>query len=245
MKPKRHTKHKSLGLALGCAVAAFTALGDAGLNVATAQFSSLWIKTGKTINGSDVYIRQNSIRTMTSVEFSNTTYRRGDFSYTDYSGLTTRKRLVADCKESSYKNGDKESGYYVDLSWITPFTRKDSIESIGYHYLCPEASDPWVEFYEDSGSLRKIYYINKLTITEANNPRYGPVRSGIMVEGYKDSRIQSKVFMFYVACRRGLSGTRDMYMYMKPSNPSLSLSEDNPGSLGEAWSETVCGIKKL
>jgi hypothetical protein len=229
--PIQHCKYKMLGLALGVASAALVGIEDAEFSAAKAQFKSSWAKIGRTLNGGDVYIKEGSKRNIKSVEFSYTTYHRGDFSYTDYIGNTTTKRLVVDCDNSSYKNDDSQSGYYVDLSWITPFTSKESIESIGYY--CPEAGDPWVEFNESSGALAKIYYINARTISEDKHPRYGVVRSAIVVEGYKSSRTQSSIFMFYVACRRGLSGTRDMYAYMRPSNPSLTLTEDNPGSLGD------------
>ena len=238
-----YTQYKFPGLAIACAVAIVLGLEGTGLSAAKAQYKSSWAKVGRILNGSDVYIKEGSVRTIKSIEFSNTTYRRGDFSYTDYSGITAARRLVVDCKDSSYKNDDNQSGYFVDVSWITPFTKKDSIESIGYYYLCPEASSPWVEFYESTGSLPKIYYINAMTISEDKNPRYGVVRSGIVVEGYKSSWIQDSVFMFYVACRQGLSGTRDMYAYLRPGNPSLRLTEDNPGSLGEGWSQILCGVK--
>jgi hypothetical protein len=229
--------------ALGVVAAAFVGVQDSELSAAKAQLKSSWMKIGRILNGSDVYIKESSKRSIKSVEFSSTTYHRGDFSFTDYIGNTTTKRLVVDCKESSYKNDDKQSGYYVDLSWITPFHNKDSIESIGYNYLCPDAKSPWVEFNESSGSLAKLYYINAMTISENKNPRYGAVRSAIVVEGYKSSRIQSSVFMLYVACKQGLSATRDMYDYLSPSNPSLYLTEDNPGSLGEGWSEILCSVK--
>jgi len=224
-------------------MAVVVGMGDTGLSAAKAQFRSSWTKIDGTINGGSVYIKEGSVRTIRSVEFSNTTYRRGDFSYASYDGITTTKRLTVDCNESSYKNNENKPGYYTNLSWITPFTNKKSIESIGYHHLCPEQGDPWVEFNETAGYQPKIYYINARTITEVKNPRYGAVRSGIIVGGYKSSRVESEVFVFYVACRQGLSGARRMYTYMKPSDPSLNLTEDNPGSLGEFWSEILCAVK--
>lgn len=232
-----------LWLALGCTAAAFAGATEAGLVPAKAQFRSSWTRIGGSVNSGDVYIKEGSIKTIRSVGFRNTTYRRGDFSYTDYSGITSKKRLAVDCNNSSYKNDDNDPGYFIDLTWITPFTQKNSIESIAYHYLCPEPSDPWVDFYETTGHPSKIYFINARTITESKNSRYGSVRSGIMVEGYKSSQIQSEVFMFYVACNQGLSGTRSMYTYMRPSNPSLNLTEDNPGSIGAGWSELLCALK--
>lgn len=208
------------------------------------QNQSQWIKLPDSINGGDVYVKAASIKNIRSVEFKNTVYRRGDFSYTDYDSTTSRRRLVFDCEESSYKNDDYEPGYYVDISWITPFTNKNSIESIGYRYLCPGVADPWAYFGENASKLtRKTYYINTQTISNTTNPRYGNIRSAIIAEGYQASMTGLGVFMIYVSCDKNLVSTLSMSDYLRPSNPSLSLNENNPGSLGQAWRDALCTTK--
>lgn len=208
------------------------------------QDQSQWIKLPGSINGGDIYVKAASIKNIRSVEFKNTVYRRGDFSYTDYDNTTSRKRLVFDCEESSYKNDDYEPGKYVDISWITPFTNKNSIESTGYRYLCPGVADPWVYFGENASKLTsKIYYINTQTISNRANPRYGKIRFGIVVEGYSTSMTELGVFAIYVSCDKNLVSTLDMSNYLRPSNPSISLNENNPGSLGQTWKDALCSTR--
>lgn len=206
------------------------------------QNQTQWTKLPYSINGGNVYVKAASIKNIRSVEFKNTVYRRGDFSYVDYDSTTSRKRLVFDCEFSSYKNDDYEPGYYVDISWITPFTNKNSIESIGYRYLCPDVTDPWVYFGE-SKPKSKTYYINVQTISNAANPRYGKLLSAIVAEGDLASMTELGVFAIYVSCDKNLVSDLRMSEYLMPSNPSLSLSENNPGSLGQAWRDALCSTK--
>lgn len=208
------------------------------------QNQSQWIKLPGSITGGDIYVKATSIKNIRSVEFKNTVYRRGDFSYTDYDNTTTRKRLVFDCEQSSYKNDDYAPGYYVDISWITPFTNKNSIESIGYRYLCPGVADPWAYFGENASKLTsKTYYINTQTISNRANPGYGRIQFGIVVEGYLTNMTELGVFAIYVSCDKNLVSTLDMSNYLRPSNPSISFNEINPGSNGQVWRDALCSAR--
>ena len=210
---------------------------------AIAQNSSMWKETGELINGASVFVKNDSIKNIRSVEFRNTVYKRADFSYSDLSGNTQRERFVFDCSDSSYKNNDTSSGFYSDVLWVTPFTQKNSIESVAHRFLCPGSKDPWVEFFESSGSLANLYFINARTLSTVKNPRYGHVKAGVVLAGYKDTRIAIKTFMLYVACKQRLLGELDFFEYRQPSSPALILEEQNPGSLGASWLDVLCNVR--
>jgi len=209
---------------------------------ATAQNSSKWKETGASINGASVFVKIDTIKNFRSVEFRNTVYKRADFSYSDLAGSTQRERFVFDCSDSSYKNNDTSPGFYSDVSWITPFTPKDSIQSVAHQFLCPGAKDPWVEFFESTETLAKLYFINAQSLSTAKNPKYGYVKSGVVLAGYKDTRIAMKTFMLYAACKQRLLGELDFFEYIQASNPALILEEQNPGSLGASWLDVLCNV---
>lgn len=200
---------------------------------------SSWEEIGASRYGGAVYVKKGSIKKTKSVNFKGTIYVGADFSYSTF-GRTERSRYVFDCSLSAYKTSEAASGYYVDLSWVTPFDGSDSVKRIAFDYLCPNIENPWLNFGETDGALSEIYYLNKQTLSNSRNSRYGEVISGIVVKGYEKSMISLDAFAIYVSCGRRLLGALDMLYYKSPSNPAISLEEPNPGSIGSFWLDLFC-----
>jgi hypothetical protein len=189
---------------------------------------------------SPVYLQVGSVKTIKSVNFKNTIYHRGVFSYS-LAGSTSRSTYLFDCPEASYKTSDKQGGYYSDLNWITPSTDIASFDWAAYKFLCPKVKDPW---YLIGGSNDgEHYHVNTETGYTFKSPVYGEVRTWVMHKrkekelryGGSDS---SDLLQLYVACK-----PKSLAIYSLLSGPEdqdVVLDDQNPGSVGEYMILSAC-----
>jgi hypothetical protein len=224
---------------------------------ASAQWKDVTPAIENTLGGftkySPIFLQAGSIKNIKSVNFKNTTYRRGVFSYT-LAGTTIRSTYLFDCQEANYKTSDTQNGYWEDMSWITPSSDKNSFEWAAYKYLCPNAEDPWVLIAENVKDLQ--YYVNKGTGYSFQSPKYGTIKTWVMtthqIEGHKNT-YQSFTYSFdklfgndssgllqlYVAC-----STKKIGIYSLstgPSDKNVILDDSNPNSVGEQMIDSACG----
>lgn len=250
---KHHNGPKMMPLCILCAavLSTFTLLAlpaSARWRDITAEIESI---LGAKSNYSPVYLQEGSIKNIKSVNFMNTTYRRAVFSYS-LAGSTTRAKYLFDCEEANYKTSDTESGFWIDLNWITPPTDRSGFEWAAYRYLCPNSKDPWVPIAENSDGEQ--YYININTGYSFKIPSLGNVRTWVMTR-HKDSSSGNGLaprFTTYlpygynllklcVSCK-----TKTLAIYglaSIPSNNKVSLSDANPDSVGEQMISVICGTK--
>jgi len=204
---------------------------------------------GSKSNYSPIYLQEGSVKNIKSINFKNTTYRRAVFSYS-LAGVTTRATYLFDCQEANYKTSDAQSGYWIDLNWITPSTSRNSFDWTAYKYLCPNAKDPWVPIAENSDGER--YYININTGYSFRSPSFGNVRTWVMTRHKELASIRDLAYRFtsplpygynllklYVSCE-----TKTLAIYgleFVPGDKKVSLSDANPDSVGEQMISVACG----
>ena len=206
----------------------------AWVDITTAVTSIL----GKEGSNGPYYLRNGSVKTVKSVNFKGTIYKRGEFSYSSY-GSTKKVDYLFDCSEASYKLNDGQPGYYQDISWITPGYKEDSIQWIAYKYLCPSAKTPWLLLTKDSEGAE--FWVNsKAGYSEAMR-RYGKVYVYVTAKTEKigDIQLSPKMSRLYVSCSAKRVGFYELAGYA-PQGNNIELDEPNPGSIGEQMVDIFC-----
>jgi hypothetical protein len=223
---------------------------------ASAQWKDITTGLEGILNGktrfSPVYLQEGSVRNIKSVNFKNTVYRRGVFSYV-LGGSTIRSTYLFDCQEANYKTSDTQGGYWVDLSWITPSTDRDSFNWAAYKYLCSNSKDPW--FLIATNSDDEQYYVNIETGYSFNSPLYGKVKTWVMAKhkekvnnnsyssygrllGMNSGPDTSDLLRLYVSCKIKLVSIYNLLS--DPSDTDANLLEVNPNSVGEEMLSSAC-----
>jgi hypothetical protein len=213
---------------------------------------------------SPVYLQNGSPKNIKSVNFKNTIYRRGVFSYS-IDGSTARSTFLFDCREANYKTSDSQAGYWSTMSWITPSISKNDFTWAAYTFLCPNAKDPWFPIAEDIRGMR--YYVNVETGYKFQSPVYGEVSTWVMAK-YQDPRpagmsaslnerlyelqrgillsstfetsssSASSLLRLYIACKGRLLGIYSLIG--DPDRNSVALKDPNPGSVAEQMVSAGC-----
>jgi hypothetical protein len=198
---------------------------------------------------SPVFLKGGSIRNIKSVNFRNTIYRKAVFSYS-IGGSTVRSTYFFDCLEANYKTSEAQSGYWIDLSWITPSSDRVSFDWAAYKFLCPNSKDPWLLVAENTD--RAQYFVNTATGYQFTSPVYGNVKSWILKKHVSIDRLDnptrllwpvlpgrgsSDLFQVYVACANRLLAIYDM---AESDDKNIILNDQNPESIGNEIVNRAC-----
>lgn len=205
---------------------------DAWVDI-TPEFTKILGREGP---NSPYYLKKDSVKTIKSINFKNTTYKRGEFSYA--SRLSTeRVDYLFDCNEAAYKLNDGRPGYWDSLSWITPGTREDSIQWMAYKYLCPSAKDPWALLAESVDD--EEYWANTKAGYNFSSKKYGKVLTWVVAKVRAKSLVSfPDMYQVYVSC-----GTRRLSLYplmAGVADNKVEIDEPNPRSIGDQVVRLVC-----
>jgi hypothetical protein len=133
---------------------------------------------GDASRGTTYCLKNNSIRSVKSVNLTGVTYRQAVFSFLER-GSTYRLTYSFNCPEYSFKLGSHAPGYWHDLQWILPEHDKNSFSWFAFKYLCGARPDPWVLVTEDVDGAR--FFLNKKAAYKLSFPRHGPVYTFVAV----------------------------------------------------------------
>ena len=177
-----------------------------------------------------IFINTQTIKRIRSVNHPGRSFIGADFSYYKYGQAQTR-RIVVDCKDWFYKDGDAETKW----DWVPPieFVRAQgkTLEYATLTHLCNDASSPWNLF---AMSKDYSYYYNG-GYSIGNSPHYGQVRKIFVA-----SSGVSPHLVLYASCsskRIGLFPWED-----DPGRSHAQLIPVLPLSVGEAMLDSICGF---
>ena len=193
-----------------------------------------WRSVGESSAGM-VYVDSTSKRSIASVEYRSVVYKRGDFSFSTFGGMTERKRFVFDCPRWAYKPDDVAPAYYSALEWVTPFDDSRSVERIALIELCGDTPSPWKPIGMSTSD--ELYFINSRTVFDFSHSLYGKVYYGVVASGRELSSLSSLARLYWSCSKKALAGYDN---HFPPQDSELLLEDPNPGSMGKAWVKYLC-----
>ncbi len=193
-----------------------------------------WRPVGESSSGT-VYVDTTSKKSIASVEYRSVIYKRGDFSFSTFGGMTERKRFVFDCPRWAYKPDDTAPAYFGALEWVTPFDDTKSVERIALKELCGDIPSPWRPIGEST--VDNVYYINSRTVFDFLHPLYGRVYYGVLVSGRDSSSVANFGRLYWSCSKRTIAAYDNRF---PPLDSELLLEDPNPNSMGQAWVKHLC-----
>lgn len=184
------------------------------------------------INIFPIFVDVQSVKSIQSVNHPGRTFKRADFSFYRY-GSASKRRIVVDCKDWHYKEGDNEA----DWNWVPPadlVLRQGKVaEYAALNYLCQKPPSPWHLFAGSRGGTN--YYYN-LGAYGGNSTSYGQLKKLYVAS----SQHIDNELVFYASCSKKMSG-----LYAWEDDPGWRdavLDSPLPLTVAEQMLNAVCGF---
>lgn len=194
------------------------------------------VRRDGSVQVTELYLKKGFPKNVKSVNLKGISYKRVVLSW-PVGSSTTKRDLLFNCSEYSYKENDGKPGYWYSMEWVLPGGQESSVEVAAFKYFCAASKSPWQLLTTSADD--KDYYVNTSASYGFRSSKYGQMYTWVVAETSELSKYGiNNMLRLYVSCGAKRAGFYSLIDAAGDQN--IQLDEPNPGSIAAGIVRDIC-----